>query len=288
MRFKQVAVYAVVWVNGRLAGDHFGASTNFDFDISQFVKTNRENLLCIKVSNTSANGDFGLMAGGDPIPAEQMPLGLPWKRYPFAGLTGKVSMVSGDRALLTNMEIATNADNGQLSVKLSFNNPRNYSAKIHVFARNSKMEISSLQKEIKLEKENSNATLRLKFKDLKLWSIEEPSTYAMEVYLEGSNRLASNFGFKKFDCKQGDFFLNDSVVKIQGIVYSHRENSSIKKDLENIKELGFNAVRTGGAPFNKEALDICDRLGLLVFQEFPICDEQSSKMGLEAVKAIAP
>jgi len=288
LRFGQVAVYSVVWVNGKLAGDHFGASTSFEFDISQFIKTGSENLLCVKISTVSGNGDFALMAGGDPIPADTMPLGLPWKRYPYAGLTGKVAITSGERALLTSMEIAADSDHGQINVKLSFNNPRNYTAKVKIFARNSKQEISCLPKEIKLEKENTNATLQLKFKDIKLWSVEEPNLYALEVRLEGSNSLLSNFGFKKFDCKQGDFFLNDSIIKIQGIVYSQRRDAVIEKDLKKIKELGFNAIRTGGAPLDKEALDICDKLGILVFQEFPICDEQSSKMGLEAIKAIAP
>jgi hypothetical protein len=288
LRLEQVSVYAVVWVNGKLAGDHFGASTAFEFDISSFVKSGIENLLCVKVSTVSKNDDFELMAGGDPVPAETMPLGLPWKRYPFAGLSGKVSIISGERALLTVLEIATDSDKKQIGVKISFNNPRNYVAKLKIFIRNPKQEVSLLQKEIKLEKENANTKLQLGFKDIKLWTIEEPSMYALEVRMESANCITANFGFKKFDCKHGDFFFNDSIIKIQGIVYSQRRDFSIEKNLENIKKLGFNAVRTGGSPFNKEALDICDKLGLLVFQEFPICDEQSSKMGLEAIKAIAP
>jgi len=288
LRFEQAAVYAVVWVNGKYVDDHFGASTSFELDISQFVKTNHENLLCVKISSAPLSGNYELNAVAEPIPAEQMPLGLPWKRYPFAGLTGKVSITSGERALLTSMEIATNADHGRVNVKLSFNNPRNYAAKLKIFARDPKLEISSIQKEIKLEKENTSITLHLKFKDIKFWSTETPENYALEVRLDGSNYLTSNFGFKKFDCKQGDFFLNDSVIKIHGITYSHRRDASVIEELKQIKELGFNAVRTGGAPFNKEALEECDRLGLLVFQEFPICDEQSSKIGLEAIKAIAP
>ena len=288
LRFEQAAVYAVIWINGKLVGDHFGASTSFEFDISQYVKASSENLLCVKISTASSNGAFELMAGGDLIPAETMPLGLPWKRSQFAGLTGKVSLLGAERALLTAMEIAADADHGQINLKLSFNNPRNYAAKLKIFSRNPKLEVSLLQKELKLEKENTSTTLHLGFKDAKLWSIEEPNVYAMEVCLEGSNCIASNFSFKKFDCKQGDFFLNDSIIKIQGIAYVQHRDAVVKKDLEHIKKSGFNAVRTGGAPFNKEALEICDKLGLLVFQEFPICDEQSGKMGLEAVKAIAP
>ena len=288
LHFEQAAVYAVVWVNGKLAGDHFGASTAFELDISGFAKAGAENILCVKISKISETGDFSFMAGGDPVPAEQMPLGLPWVRYPFAGLTGKVSITTGERALITALEIATDPCNSLLNLKVSFNNPRNHVVKIKIFARNTKQEVSCVQKEFKLEKENGSSTVQLRFKDVKWWSPEEPNLYALEVRLEGSNYLATNFGFKKFDCKQGSFYLNDAILKIHGIVYTQHKHSHIKKDLEHIKELGFNAVRTGGAPFNKETLDICDKLGLLVFQEFPICDEQSSKMGLEAIKEIAP
>jgi hypothetical protein len=287
LRFEQAAVYVVVWVNGKFAGNHFGASTAFEFDISPFVKSGAENLLCVKVSTASKDNDFELMAGGDPVPAETMPLGLSWKRFPFAGLSGKISIVSGERALLSALEIATDCDRKQISAKISFSNVRNCGTKLKIGIRNPKNEVSFLQKELRLEKENTNATLQLGFKDIKLWTIEEPSIYALEVSIDGSNSITSNFGFKKFDCKQGDFFFNDSIIKIQGIVYSQRNGFPIKKDLKSIKELGFNAIRTGGSPFNKEALALCDELGLLVFQEFPICDEQSSKMGLEAVKDIA-
>ncbi|MDR2581053.1 MAG: hypothetical protein LBC85_08680 [Fibromonadaceae bacterium] len=296
LRFEQAAVYAVIWVNGRLVSDHFGSGNAFEFDISQFVKTKNENLLCIKISTASANGDFEFISGAEPVPAEQMPLGLPWNQYPFAGLTGNVSLLTGDKALLTALEIATDSDNGYINLKISLNNPRNYLAKLKIFVRNTKQEVTSLLKEIKLEKENAVTTLQLGFKEVVLWSLDKPNLYAVEVQLEGSNSLVSNFGFRKFDCKQGDFLLNDFVIKIRGIVYSQHsakggvwgsDLEATQKDLKSIKDMGFNAVRTGGTPFSSEVLDICDKLGLLVFQEFPICDQQSSKMGLEAIKAMA-
>jgi hypothetical protein len=296
LRFEQAAVYTVVWVNGKLASDHFGASTKFEFDISQFIKIKGENLLCVKVSTVSKNGDFEFVSAQEPVPAEQMPLDISWNQYPFAGLIGKVSMITGEKALITAMEITTDMDHEQASLKLSFNNPRNHTVSVKIFIRNPRQEVSLLQKEIKLEKENSCASVQLRFKDLKIWSLDEPNMYALEVQLEDSNSLVSNFGFRKFDCKRGDFLMNDSLIKIRGIVYSQHSASkgiwgndleAVKKDLESIKKLNFNAIRTGGTPFKSEVLDICDKLGLLVFQEFPICDEQSSKMGLEAIKVLA-
>jgi len=297
LRFEQAAVYAIVWLNGKLVSDHFGASTKFEFDISPYVKTKSDNLLCVKISNVSKSGDFEFISNNEPVPAEQMPLGIPWKQYPFAGLTGEVSLIVGDKAMLTALEISTDLDRSQARLKISFNNLRNHQAKLKIFVRNTKQEVSLLQREVKLEKENASITLQLGFKDIKAWSVEDTNIYSVEVQLEDSNSLVSNFGFKKFDCKQGDFFLNDTIIKIRGIVYSQhcatkdgfwsKDLDAVKKDLENIKALDFNVIRSGGIPFSSEVLDICDKLGLLVFQEFPISAEQSGKMGLEAVKAIS-
>jgi hypothetical protein len=298
LRFEQAAVYAVVWLNGKLVSDHFGASTKFELDISSYVKTKSENLLCVKISTVSKNGDFEFISNSEPVPAEQMPLGIPWKQYPFAGLTGKVSLVVGDKAMLSALEISTDLDRSQARLKISFNNIRNYQAKLKIFVRNTKQEVSLMQREVRLEKENAIITVLLGFKEIKAWSIEDTNIYSVEVKLEDSNSLVSNFGFKKFDCKQGDFFLNDSIIKVRGIVYSQhcatgngfwsKDSDAVKKDLESIKALNFNAVRSGGIPFSSSVLDICDKLGLLVFQEFPVNAEQSGKMGLEAVKAISP
>jgi len=295
LRFEKASVYAVVWVNGRLVSDHFGSYMGFELDISQYVKVKSENLICVKIAMVSKNGDFDFISSQEPVPADQMPLGLPWKQNPFAGL-GNVTLVTGDKAFLSSLEIATDLDHSHVNLKVSFHNPRNYNASLKIFVRNLKQEVSYLQKEVKLEKENSSANFLLGFKEVKAWTLEEPNIYAVEIQLEESNSLSSTFGFKKIDCKQGSFFLNDSVIKIRGIVYNQHPESIgilgknldlVKKDLESIKALGFNAIRTGGAPFNSEILDICDKIGLLVFQEFPICDEQSGKMGLEATKALA-
>jgi hypothetical protein len=70
----------------------------------------------------------------------------------------------------------------------------------------------------------------------------------------------------------------DSIIKLHGINYSQHwsqgglwtsQNPNFRKDLESLKKLGFNTIRSGGAPLSNEALDLCDELGLLVFQEFP-------------------
>ena len=107
--------------------------------------------------------------------------------------------------------------------------------------------------------------------------------------------MLRTFGFRKFDCIKGDFYINDSILKIQGVGYNQQwskgglwttNNPDLRKDLLAVKAAGFNAIRSCGAPLSTEALDICDEIGLLVFQEFPIHTMRSTPQGLEIVKKL--
>ncbi|GHV13366.1 hypothetical protein AGMMS49938_07830 [Fibrobacterales bacterium] len=286
LRFEGVSLYTEVWFNGKAVGDHFGAFSPFEFDVSPFVKIG-DNLLCVRVAKESENGDFDMMSGGESIPADQMPVGLPLKRFPLSGWTGGVSMITGERALISALEVENDPDRERVTVKVSFHNHRNFDANLNVFVRNDKREVCEVKKKFKIDKDNGSVNFEIGFKEVHLWSPETTGLYAVEVRLEGENALMTTFGFRKFDCKQGDFFLNDSVIKIQGVVYSRKPcYKDVKKDLTAIKKLGFNAVRTGGSPFDSTTLDICDELGLLVFQELPMHEQHSGKMGLEATKVL--
>jgi hypothetical protein len=107
--------------------------------------------------------------------------------------------------------------------------------------------------------------------------------------------VVRTFGFRKFDCLKGDYYLNDQILKIQGITYNQQwsegglwtfDNPKLEKDLQAVKAAGYNAIRSCGAPLSNQALDICDKLGLIVFQEFPIHTMRSTPQGLEIVKKL--
>ena len=140
---------------------------------------------------------------------------------------------------------------------------------------------------------------------------EHPNVYAIEFQMEikaGKEKdgkeikraeyafpVVRTFGFRKFDCLKGDYYLNDQILKIQGITYNQQwsegglwtfDNPKLEKDLQAVKAAGYNAIRSCGAPLSTQALDICDKLGLIVFQEFPIHTMRSTAQGLEIVKKL--
>lgn len=313
LNFSRVSIHATVWLNGKFIGTHFGETTSFVFDITKAVKLEEDNILCVRVASMGASNsriDFGREskedAGDRYIHPYEAPIGLPWQQYPFGGIFGDVSLIMGNVAYVSGMQLEPDMDQERVAVEATFNNPRGYQAKLHIFMRNPAGEVCEMEKELKLEKENASVRFILGIKDWKreknVWTTEHPNLFAIELQLESAKNkknefeynssIMKRFAFRKFDCINGDFYLNDSILKIQGVNYSQHwskgglwtdRNPELRKDLEAVKKAGFNAIRTGGTPLTEEALDICDEIGLLVFQELPVYTMRSSKRGLEMV-----
>ena len=298
LRFERAATQATVWLNGKFLGEHFGAYTPFQLETSKAIKVGEENLLVVRISTCDSSGKMDLGRAEDEgaeryAPSSELPVGLPFSQYPFAGICGDVDLILGNRAFITACHVTPNPDQERISLDLSFSNPRNFMAKLRIITVNPRGEASEMVKEIKLEKENHSTKVQLGFKDLDWWTPEKPNLYNIEVCLEKSFSVIRRFAFRKFDCLKGDFYLNDKVIRIQGLCYSQHcqeggfwsmDPTRLRTDLEKVKKSGFNTIRSGGAPLPTAALDICDELGLMVFQEFPIHNQRSSSRGLEKVR----
>ena len=323
LRFERIATHATVWLNGKLLGTHFGAYTSFIVETQKALKINEENILCVRVANMGATNsriDFGRETqdgSGDRYahPGE-MPVGLPWNQYPFGGIFGHVDLIVGSAAFISDVRLEPDADQERLACELSFNNPRGFQTRLRILMRNPDGDVyEHFINNIKLDKENATQRFVLEIKEQKRdkyqWSPEHPNVYAIEFQMEikaGKEKdgkevkrpeyafpVVRTFGFRKFDCLKGDYYLNDQILKIQGISYNQQwsegglwtfDNPKLEKDLKAVKAAGYNAIRSCGAPLTEEALDICDKIGLIVFQEFPIHTMKSTPQGLEIAKKL--
>ena len=114
----------------------------------------------------------------------------------------------------------------------------------------------------------------------KLWSPDSPSLYTAvtEVKVGGKvvDRYETVFGLRTFrwDSATG-FYLNDKPLKIKGVCLHHDlgclgaavNTRAIERQLQIMKEMGVNAIRTSHNAPAPELLELCDRMGLLVQDE---------------------
>ncbi|SHJ58528.1 beta-galactosidase [Tangfeifania diversioriginum] len=121
----------------------------------------------------------------------------------------------------------------------------------------------------------------MKVENPDLWSIENPALYkaVSEVYDEEGNltdTYKTTFGIRtfRFDPEKG-FFLNGEHVKLLGVCNHHDlgclgaavNTRAIERQLEILKEMGCNSIRTAHNPPAPELLELCDKMGFVVQDE---------------------
>lgn len=113
-----------------------------------------------------------------------------------------------------------------------------------------------------------------------LWTIDRPYLYKVVSAIYRGNikfdEVTTNIGFRKFDFdnKEG-FFLNGQPKKIKGVCMHHDLGAlgaafnyrAAERQLQILKEMGCNAIRTAHNPPAPEFLDLCDKMGFLVMDE---------------------
>ena len=116
-----------------------------------------------------------------------------------------------------------------------------------------------------------------------LWSPSSPSLYTCRAILEssaGKMECSDRFGFRCFEFKKnGPFLLNGERLLLRG-THRHEDHAGtgaamteemIVREMKMIKDMGVNFIRLGHYQQSRIVLEMCDSLGILVWEEIPWC-----------------
>ena len=110
--------------------------------------------------------------------------------------------------------------------------------------------------------------------DYRLWSLDSPALHTVEL-TAGEDRIHETFGIREFTADGRKLLLNGKEVKLYGVNRheSHPTTGAavpsqiIYTDVAMLKEAGFNFIRGSHYPQRKALLELCDRTGMLVWEE---------------------
>lgn len=120
-------------------------------------------------------------------------------------------------------------------------------------------------------------------KDPVLWDVNNPHLYTAVVTImhngtEDVHRV--QFGFRTYDFKKhGPFYLNGRRLLLRG-THRHEDHAGvgaamtdemILHEMQQIKDMGANFIRLGHYQQSERVLQLCDSLGILVWEEIPWC-----------------
>jgi beta-galactosidase len=127
---------------------------------------------------------------------------------------------------------------------------------------------------------NATITLDMAVENPDLWDVEQPDLYTCITRLYDGNkeihREKTNIGFRTFEWTANDgFHLNGRRVQLKGVNLHHDQGPlgaaffprAMQRQLEIMKEMGVNALRTSHNACAPEVLDLCDEMGIIVFNE---------------------
>jgi len=267
IEFDGVMRYAQVWLNGEYVGGWPYGYSSFAFELTRWLKYDGDNVLTVRCENEAYSSRWYPGAGiyrnvwltvVEPIHIAH------WGTYVS---TPEVS--DEETTLSTRYEIQNqSSDAHELIVETTI-----------VDAQGTEIAVVSTRGELE---PNASRVFdqRLKIKKPIRWDITNPYLYTAVTRLETNGEVKDEyhtpFGIRtfRFDAREG-FFLNGRSMKIHGVNLHHGlgplgtavNRRAIERQLEIMKSMGCNAVRTAHNPPAPEQLALCDELGLLVMDE---------------------
>ena len=133
------------------------------------------------------------------------------------------------------------------------------------------------------------------------WSPKTPALYRCAVTLkspQGEQQVNERFGLRTFEwVEHGPFKLNGERLLLRGTQY-HEDHAGVgaavpdevvRQTFQQIKDMGANFLRLSHYQQSPQVLELCDELGLLVWEEIPWCrgglgDERYQQQGRDMLR----
>ncbi|MGA2062760.1 MAG: beta-galactosidase GalB, partial [Thermoguttaceae bacterium] len=260
--------YAAVWLNGHFVGGWPYGYSSFQLDLTPYIKYGGENVLAVRLDNPQ-NSSRWYPGGGI-------------YRNVWLTKTGPIHIGQWG-TYITTPEITKDA--ATVEVKATINNQSAADATVKVrtsiHRQNAAAESVSDPVSMAIPAGNTaSCQMKLNIQNPRLWDLKNPQLYIAVTTVEQNGKDVDScetvFGIRtiKFDADKG-FFLNGEHVKLNGVCDHHDlgalgtaiNSRALQRQIEILKEMGCNAIRTSHNPPAPELLELCDRMGMVVMDE---------------------
>lgn len=262
IEFDGVMNNAEIYINGQKAGARPFGYISFEVDLTPYIKFGAENIIAVRVD----------------------PKELSARWYPGAGIYRNVYLniknsvsVAYNGTYITTPKITDKE--AEVVIKTSIENKNDltgtYTLKTSIINSQGE-EVASTNSKIDIK---SKAVIedKLIVPNPILWDLDNPHLYtAKSIVLKNEipiDAYETIFGIRSINySKENGFELNGKQVKFKGVCLHHDlgplgsavNYRATERQLEIMKSIGVNAIRTSHNPPSPEQLALCDKMGILV------------------------
>jgi len=257
-----------VYLNGKLLGRRPYGYISFFYDMTKYISYGAKNVLVVKLDNTAQPGARWYTGTGifrDVILKVTDQIYIPtWQNYitsnryddKYGYIDAKTTVVN-DRASLQKVKV------------------------VYTVLSHDGEEVARKEKSIDIKAHDTTDVMAgLKISSPELWSVEQPNLYTVttsilkdseQIYTES---IKAGIRTVEYSSDKG-FLLNGEKVILKGVCLHNcggplgaaLEKRAIERQIDILKSMGANAVRTAHNPFSTEFLNVCDEKGMIVMNE---------------------
>jgi len=265
--FDGVMAFPKVYINGLLAGEWDYGYMSFRVDATPFVQFGANNVIAVCVDTRKH--------------------GTRW--YPGAGIYRKVTMTLSDPIHIAHWGVFVTTpqmgdDSAAIRVRTTVENHLGGESSIGVKAvivnPSGKSIAELLTNGTVIAGASQEFDQTMIIKDPQRWDVDNPQLYTVKtIVLKDDKPIdeeANTFGIREFEFTANDGFrLNGRRVQLYGVNLHHDQGPlgaafyrrAMERQLQIMRDMGCNALRTSHNPTSPETLELCDRLGIVVWNE---------------------
>ena len=266
--FDGVYMNSEVWINGISLGMRPYGYISFQYDLTEHIRFGENNLIAVRVDNSEQPNSRWYSGCGiyrnvwltstDPIHVDL------WGTYVT---TPEITKEQASVLVETNVKNETNTAE-EIVVSTS------------ILDAKGKSVLEYISSHVTNPGEIAKVSQHLHINDPVLWTLENPYLYSVFTKIYTGIKLRDEYvtplGVRSFvfDAKKG-FSLNGVPTKIRGVCLHHDlgalgsavNTRAIERQLQIMRDMGVNGIRTSHNPPAPELLQLCDKMGFIVMNE---------------------
>lgn len=262
IHFDAVDYSATLYINGVSVGTHTGGYDAFEFDITDFIHIG-ENVITLYVEDEISNPEHP--NGKQSALYESH--GCYYTRTTGIWQTVWLEFVAEER--IKSVKFVTDINAPSVFVEAQVCGQKELFAEVFYDGET--------VGKAKGYPSGGTVMLNIPLSSLHLWEIGNGRLYDIRLTY-GEDEVESYFGMRSVGLLNGKFLLNGKpvfqrLVLDQGFypdgIYTAPDESLFKRDIKLALDMGFNGARLHQKVFDSRCLYYCDKMGYIVWSEFP-------------------
>jgi beta-galactosidase/beta-glucuronidase len=269
LHFGGVDYQTWVWVNGQLAGSHIGGNVSFAFDITKLLRSGQNEVVVRAFDDTAS--------GRQPTGKQTHNVSEGCVYTRTTGIWQPVWLEAVGSSFVESFSVVTDPDRSRVLIEATVNgNDSDLTLEAEAF-----LDGKSVGKDATQASWRDNR-LVLNLSQKKLWGPGAPALYDLKFTLKRGNETVDTvtgyFGLRKVTIEGRAVLINGQrvfqrLILDQGFypdgIWTAPTDEALKRDIELSMAAGYNGARLHQKVFEPRFLYWADKLGYLVWGEFP-------------------